>query len=148
MTGMTPSNDENCKYYPPPPLDGGGLRGPPAQRASGSERGGHGMVPLTPALSRQGRGDNRVIFLVREEQKSRPRVIPRAASSFRLSFGRLSFGDIPLKVLCTWPFNLILEIFSSQPPRARSDRNREGAEWQAQEQGWLYHPPQLSSLKA
>jgi len=27
------------------------LRWPPAQRASGSERGGHGMIPLTPALS-------------------------------------------------------------------------------------------------
>jgi len=38
------------------PLDGGGLRWPPAQRASGSERGGPGMVPLTPALSHQGRG--------------------------------------------------------------------------------------------
>jgi len=26
MTDSSPANNENTKYYPPPPLDGGGLR--------------------------------------------------------------------------------------------------------------------------
>jgi len=56
---MTPTNDENYQVLSSPlskiPLnyggDGGGLRWPLAQRASGSERGGHSMFPLPLALS-------------------------------------------------------------------------------------------------